>query len=84
MQATNVPAHCAYISYKLRGLLRAPDKPYGGSAHHGGEEKSTREIMWTMLLAALAALSVGMGAASASSGGNAAKTQFTEIPDVLA
>ena len=40
--------------------------------------------MKTMMLAAAAVLTLGMGAAFASEGGPVANTQFTEIPGVIA
>jgi hypothetical protein len=43
-----------------------------------------REIMKTMLLAAAAALSLGVGSAYASEGGPVASTFFTELPGVIA
>ena len=47
--------------------------------------KMRRETMKTMLLAAAAALSLGVGSAYADGGdGPAANTQFTELPGVVA
>ncbi|MEJ0016188.1 MAG: hypothetical protein WDN25_06410 [Acetobacteraceae bacterium] len=40
--------------------------------------------MKTMMLAAVSALSLGMGVAFANEGGPAANTEFTEIPGVVA
>jgi hypothetical protein len=74
------------ISWNAKNYLLAIAERQRRSTQQGLERgrDQRREKMKTMMLAAAATLTLGLGSAFANDGGYGGPTQFTEIPGVLA